>query len=634
MATTGQVFLGMTIDCARCHDHKIDPIPQKDYYKLVAFFQNVNDFRNGGPTDEFPIFANPEAKAAYHAKVRELERQQRDVRNELAAIENAFLSKDSPGQEGEVRRPDLDELRYSFYRDTWDKLPDFPALKPEETGDLPSGLFDLRPRTRDDAFGFVFEGVLVVPQDGNYTFALDSDDGSRLSLSGALVIEYDGVHEAGQPRTAEVKLGRGRVPIRLEYFQKESRLRLSVSWSGPGFARRALSASGRDRNPADLPQLIKRRGEKVLRPERLARYRALRRELTKLDLAKPEVETVLCVTERGPSAPETFVLLRGNAHAPGDKVEPGFLQVLRSPIPAVPTPKPGSKTSGRRALLANWVTSADNPLTARVIANRVWQHHFGRGIVRSSNNFGTQGDKPTHPELLDWLTSELVGGGWRLKALHRLMMTSNTYKMSSRTNPESLAKDPANDGFWRFDMRRLTAEELRDSVLAVSGNLNPKMYGPGVYPLIPREVMAGQSIPGYGWGKSSPEEQARRSVYVHVKRSLLLPILESHDVAETDRSTPNRFSTTQPTQALAMLNGKFANVQAETLAGRLRREAGAEPSAQVRLAFRLVTAREPRSDEVRRGLDLISAFDTARPGEGLKAFSLVALNLNEFLFLD
>src|SRR3954453_9679448 len=208
------------------------------------------------------------------------------------------------------------------------------------------------------------------------------------------------------------------------------------------------------------------------------------------------------------------------------------------------------------------------------MVNRIWQYHFGRGIVRSPNNFGLQGDKPTHPELLDWLAAELLRQGWRLKPLHRLIMASNAYRMSSREDPEALKKDPVNDLFWRFDMRRLGAEEIRDSILAVTGTLNLKMYGPGVYPAIPAEVMAGQSQPGKGWGQSSPEEQARRSVYVHVKRSLLVPILESFDVAETDRPSPVRFATTQPTQALAMLNGAFLNQQAELLAARLRGEGG------------------------------------------------------------
>src|SRR6185437_6853551 len=198
----------------------------------------------------------------------------------------------------------------------------------------------------------------------------------------------------------------------------------------------------------------------------------------------------------------------------------------------VPAPPPEARTCGRRRVLADWIASPANPLTARVLANRVWQYHFGRGIVRSPNNFGVQGDTPTHPELLDFLAAELVRGGWRLKGLHRLIMTSDAYCRSSRASEAALAKDPANDLLWRFDMRRLTGEEIRDSVLAVTGSLNPRMFGPGIFVDIPPEVLAGQSVPGKGWGNSPPDEQARRSVYIHVKRSLLTPILESFDLAE------------------------------------------------------------------------------------------------------
>jgi hypothetical protein len=276
-------------------------------------------------------------------------------------------------------------------------------------------------------------------------------------------------------------------------------------------------------------------------------------------------------------------------------------------------------------------------MTPRVMVNRIWHEHFGAGLVATPSDFGARGEPPTHPELLDWLASELVSGGWRLKPIHRLIVTSNAYRMSSRGDAGALAKDPANDLFWRFDMRRLTGEEVRDAILAVSGTLNPKMEGPGVYPEIPAEVLAGQSMPGKGWGHSPPAEQSRRSVYIHVKRSLLMPILESFDLAETDRSTPVRFSTTQPTQALAMLNGAFLNHQAAALADRVRREAGDDLAAQVRLALRLATAREPRPAEVRRGVDLIESFasrDGAGNDAGRKAFCLVVLNLNEFLYLD
>jgi hypothetical protein len=435
VVTTGQVFLGLTIDCARCHDHKIDPIAQKDYYSLLAFFQNINHYRNGGPTDE-------------------------------------------------VRLVTTRDGRRSF---------EYLATRVQEKKDL------------------------------------------------------------------------------------------------------------RDKEPTDD-------------------------------------DRALCITEAGSLAPETFVLLRGNAHVRSDRVEPGFPTVLGAPPPVIPAPPPpGARTTGRRLALADWLASPDNPLTARVMVNRLWQSHFGRGIVRSPNNFGLQGDKPTHPELLDWLAAEFVAQDWRPKPLHRLILTSNAYRMSSRANPAGLAADPANDLFWRFDMRRLTAEEVRDSILAVSGTLNRKMDGPGVYPEIPREVLAGQSRPGDGWGKSPPEEQARRSVYVHVKRSLLLPILDSFDLAETDRTTPVRFTTTQPTQALGLLNSAFLNRQAAALAGRLQREAGDDVREQVRLALNLATARPPTDAEVRRGVDLIDTLeneDGAPADAALRSYCLLVLNLNEFVYLD
>ncbi len=288
-------------------------------------------------------------------------------------------------------------------------------------------------------------------------------------------------------------------------------------------------------------------------------------------------------------------------------------------------------------MLANWIATKENPLTARVMVNRLWQHHFGRGIVRSPNDFGLQGSRPTHPELLDWLASEFTDHGWRLKAMHRLILTSNAYQMSSRGTPAGLAADPVNDLFWRFDMRRLSGEEIRDSILAVSGNLNVKMFGPSVYPEIPREVLAGQSVPGRGWPVSPPDEQHRRSVYVHVKRSLLLPILESFDLAEPDRPTAVRFSTTQPTQALGMLNGDFLNKQAHVFAARLRKEAGPDAPAQVRLALALATSRTPTDAEIQRGLRFMQGIQTrdrASADVALDLYCLLVLNLNEFMYVD
>ncbi len=231
-----------------------------------------------------------------------------------------------------------------------------------------------------------------------------------------------------------------------------------------------------------------------------------------------------------------------------------------------------AKGRGKRRALADWLTDPRNPRTARVMANRLWQYHFGRGIVPTPNDFGKLGEAPSHPELLDWLAAEFVAAGWKLKRMHRLIVSSSAYRMSSRATPAELASDPANRWFWRFPMRRLTAEEVRDSILAVSGSYL-KAGGPSVYPPIPREVMAGQSVPGSGWKTSRPTKPRRRSVYVHVKRSLLVPILATHDAADTDASCPVRYTTTVPTQALGLLNGEFANEQAALFAERLRGEA-------------------------------------------------------------
>jgi len=355
------------------------------------------------------------------------------------------------------------------------------------------------------------------------------------------------------------------------------------------------------------------------------------------ELELPGGGKALGVSESGVVPPETFVLLRGNPGLKGDRVEPGFLQVLGGTNVTISGVEPGAKTLGRRTVLADWVVSEQNPLTARVFVNRLWQYHFGRGIVRSPNNFGLQGDMPTHAELLDWLAAELVRGGWRMKPMHRLIMNSAVYQMASSSNERMAKVDPGNDLLWRFEPRRLEAEEIRDSILAINGTLNLRMGGPGVYVDIPKEVMAGQSVPGQGWGTSTEAEKARRSVYIFVKRSLLTPILESFDLAETDRSAPVRFVTVQPTQALGMLNGAFLNRQAVLFADRLTREPGVGHEAKVRRALQLVTGREPSTVEVQRGVDLITALRT-RDGMGdraaLEALCLMILNLNEMIYVD
>jgi hypothetical protein len=361
--------------------------------------------------------------------------------------------------------------------------------------------------------------------------------------------------------------------------------------------------------------------------------------LTDISPPRPSAgkELALSVNHCLVNPPDTFVMGRGNPHNPGAKVVPGFPTVLGFPDPTLARPAKGAKSSNRRTVLANWIASKDNPLTARVFVNRLWQHHFGRGIVPTPNDFGKLGEMPTHPELLDWLTDEFVRGGWHVKRMHRLIMTSAAYRMSATADDKARDIDPGNMLFGRFNMRRLTAEEVRDSILAASGRLNLKAGGPSVYPKIPREVLHGQSMPGNGWGNSPPDEAARRSVYVHVKRSLLVPILSVHDQADTDSSCPVRYTTTVPTQALGMLNGEFTNEQAVAFAERLQREAPNEPAAQVRRAIRLTTGRRTSDAEVIKDLVFLRDMQTKHHLTGAAAlaqYCLLALNTNEFIYLD
>ena len=480
VSTTGQVFLGLTINCARCHDHKIDPLPQRDYYALLSFFHNITPM---GDRHLNPAF---------------------------------------------IERP----------------LPEA-GVTPAEAADLA--------RERDR-------------------------------------------------RRAEAKA-----------------------------------------NIKAIDQRIKEHGDQALDDlarQDLAGWKQL---LAELDAEAGRQPKALVVSEYGPQAPETFVFARGNPHAepkPEHRVEPAFPGILEPPAPEV-TPVASGRSSGRRTALANWITSPTNPLTARVLANRIWQYHFGRGIVRSPNNFGLMGDPPTHEELLDWLATELVAGGWRLKSLHKTILMSRAYRAASTAVEESLAKDPLNDALWRFDMRRLAAEEIRDSIHVTSGGFNPQMFGPSVYPDLPQAVLATQSRPGEGWGKSAPAEQARRSVYIHVKRSLLTPILADFDLADPDTSCPVRFTTTQPTQALGMMNGDFLHAQARVFAERIRREAGGtnadQTEAMVRRAIEVALVRPASDAEVERGVALIDELETkdgVGPGRALELYCLMVLNLNEFAYLD
>lgn len=361
------------------------------------------------------------------------------------------------------------------------------------------------------------------------------------------------------------------------------------------------------------------------------------------DMAPP-FDHALVVAENGPNPTPTRILHRGDVGSPGDPVMPAFPEVfgLQAPMPEA---RPAdARTTGLRTRLADWMASPANPLTPRVIANRVWQHHFGRGLVSTPDDLGRTGEPPTHPQLLDFLASELVSGGWSLKRLHRLIMTSRAYRMSSRAVPgPGLAADESNALLWRQNPRRLEAEAIRDTWLAVSGSLNLARGGPSVYPTLPPEVHTTQDSAGKGWQDSPVDEQNRRSVYLVVKRALKVPLLECLDFANSTSAQGERPVTTVAPQALMLLNDPFARARARAFAERLTREAGPGDDARVRLAFRLAMQRPPTENEVgaaRRLLAAQRAEGSASPARqdaqhaAWESLCRAILNLNEVIHVD
>ncbi|MGE5192358.1 MAG: DUF1549 and DUF1553 domain-containing protein [Deltaproteobacteria bacterium] len=374
----------------------------------------------------------------------------------------------------------------------------------------------------------------------------------------------------------------------------------------------------------------------------------IQEQIRRLREATPDLPRAYYLNEPSNAPPETHVLLRGKPSRPGIVAPPGVPAVLVSQQPELLPPD--ERTSRRRLSLARWLTDPKHPLTARVMVNRVWQFHFGEGLVRTPSDFGVMGDPATHPELLDYLAGEFIRHGWSLKWLHRLIMTSNTYRMSKEWNAEYGKTDPENRLLWRFPYRRLEVEAIRDSMLAVSGRLNPKMYGPAMFPFIPPEALAGNSDPDKIWPAYDEAEASRRTVYAFIKRSLVVPMIEVLDLCDTTKSSAKRAVTSVAPQALTLFNGRFVNEQAGHFARRLEKEAGDDPGRQIERAYQLALCRPPTAAEKKTMLEFLAAeaaglaeesAGSAAPQEAATArhkaldqLCRVIFNLNEFVYSD
>lgn len=528
VATTGVAFLGLTLGCARCHDHKYDPIPQKDYYRMTAVFAP-------GLRKDVALAPLPLVKT-YEAAVAAVDQRIEAIRVKMKVIQ----------------RPTRERLLEKKY----EKLPE------------------------------PVQVALKTPK---------------------------------EQRTEAQKLQ----------------------------AEQAMYST----TVSDAEIL------KELSPEDRKIVESHDSEIAALEKTKPPpLPLAQGVMESGPKPPPSYFLHRGSTQSKGSEMIPGAVSVLQAANSELrfSEPAPGAISSGRRLTLANWIASSENPLTARVMVNRIWQHHFGKGLVGTPNDYGRMGERPTHPELLDWLATEFVQRRWSIKAMHRLIVSSQAYKQSSRFTSEANQKaDAENRLLWKMPLRRLEGESLRDSILFVAGSLSPKMGGPGVFPEVDPEILKGAAY--QVWPKTTDgPELWRRSVYVSQLRTITAPILDLFDPPENISSCGRRNVTTVAPQALQLLNNRFVSGQSTIFADRLRNEVGRDTIAQVRRAFQLALGRPPQArerDAAMTFLDKQRAFHTRHnaqleqqgtdPAEllppeqaALVDFCHSLLNLNEFVYIN
>ncbi len=637
--TFSQVVMATTMGCARCHDHKADPVTQKEYYELTAHVRGVRHY--GGRPEADLIDRAQDGVRHVSERDADLARTEREI---VAEAHRLGLDAPAPGAEVKVLIPDArrgeHRWRYRFGEsvDGWE----MPGFDHQDWKEGKAG-FGRRGTPKSVVRTDWHEKFIQL----RTTFRLEEipdalrltlhyDDDVRVFINGQLVMERTGyivdygTHQLPQAARDALVVGRNVVAVScLQDF-------------GGQYIDLGLD-TGCDPNAEGGPVALleaaasERQGDAALDHGRdlLARRTKLKGERVN----KPYPAQV--VKEVGSRPPVQHINLRGSVHALADEVGPGVpLAWIKGSSGAGEYGPPmngpdGAPTSGRRRALVEWIFSDGAHLAARVEANRTWQFLFGRGICRSTGDFGRLGERPTHPELLDFLASQLIQRDWSRKSLQRFLMESEAYRMATVGPDESLEADPRNDLFWRFNPRRLTAEEVRDAMLAASGELNLRRHGPSVFPPLPKEVLATSSRPGAAWGRSSKEDSVRRSVYIHVKRSLREPLLAVLDQPDPDMPCPERFPTNVPTQALLTLNGEFSQERAEAFAASISDQE--DLRAALGEAMERALSRTPEGAEIDRAAALVAALIEEHGLDQQRALSLFALGLfnrNEFTWLD
>ena len=646
VSTTGSAFLGLTVGCARCHNHKFDPISQRDYFGIKAIFEGV---QHG---ERAVRFGDEEQR---QKRAKELQRELAAIEERLVALEP--LAAGSSGSPGKLRSPVNARLNVDRFAPVEVR---FVRFSISETTDLEPCIDELEVFPETDLtnnFALASRGVKVTASGtyvGNPSHKLEHlNDGrygngrswiSNEGGKGWVKIEFPKVE-----RIARVLWSRDRSPERRYNDRVATKYRIEVSTDGD---RWTTVASHEDRMPyksaAEEASGVPPEVQSLLKSRK-----ALESQIKGLTSASK----IYAGEFKEPEPTRRFQ--RGDPMQPREIVAPAVLSQVaisngleaagasRSNSPLTPALSPlrgeGERVAAsrsqyavsgrlplstntperqRRLVLANWIVSTDNPLTARVLVNRLWQYHFGEGLVSTPSDFGANGARPTHPELLDWMAIELMESSWSIKHIQRLIVTSTTYRQRSATRTDCLAADAGTRLLWRFPPRRLEAEAIRDSMLAAAGRLNLRMGGPGWSPFEPNDNYVRVYEPKQKFGAAD----FRRMIYATVVRQRPDGVFGAFDCPDGGQIAPRRSRSTTPLQALNLLNSGFTMQVAGFLAQRIEREATQEPDSQVKRVFSLAFNREPTADELRASAEFVRE-------QGLQLFCRAMFNANEFIYV-
>lgn len=624
----GTSLLGLTLHCAQCHDHRYDPIPQADYYRVRAIFEPALDWKNwrSPPAREVSLYTDDD-----RALAAKIQAEAKEVDAERATKAQQYIDRTLEEELLLVPENLRDLLRAAYKTPAKDRtaeqkaaLKEYPSVANISVGSLYlyDGRRDKKAREIENARKEKEKRFVAETKAAELAKVPDADRALVEAASAAAV----------EKRTPEQAAFVGKYP---GVFVTSATL--------AQFNAAAAAELAKDLETAAELRATKAADNLKQYSERAAEIRA----------RIPSEEFVRALTEVPGQASPTFVFARGDFQQPKDQVLPGDLAILTAATTAqIPADDGNLPTTGRRLAFARHLTDGSHPLVARVLMNRVWLHHFGHGLVGTPGDFGALGDKPTHPELLDWLAAEFMAQGWSLKEMHRLIMLSTAYRQSSRHTAPSDAVDPDNRLYSRMSLRRLESEVVRDAVLSISGWRVDKMFGPPV-PVMEDEV--GQIVIGRENldGERKPTgpvslggEEYRRSLYVQVRRSRPLGMLETFDAPIMSPNCDCRNASTVASQSLVFMNSAFVIDSAEQFAARVEREAGAERRAQVARAWLLALGRRASEDELNAANAFLDhQFETikgqapqtdaaALSHRALATFCQSLLSANAFLYVD